>query len=191
MERKMTGSQIEWWLAVSPIIAIFIAMLAWPFWSILEMRSHVSRAGRMKRGVRIWAEPLPADIKRFLQRIPDDGIYGSAGAFLKKRDNTVLVQPHPMKTWWGIRVRVGKGGSLPYVAYIDLRTKEPKIQYRVPISSFLFFVLWMTMAVYLSLQEIWGVTFVVGGGLLLFVQHFRQRRVILGFIKKQMQVYHT
>jgi hypothetical protein len=150
----------------------------------------MSRAGRIKRGVRIWAEPLPADMKLFLRSIPDNSIYRWAGAFLKKRNNAVLVQPYPIRKWLGIQERRG-AGSLPYVAYIDLGTREQKVQYRLPVSGLAFYVLWMAMAIYFSMQDLRGTIVVLIGAFLFVVRHFYQRKMIFELIRKCMRVHKT
>ena len=123
---------------------IFLALAAWVLIANVEcMFLHVRYGGSMKRGVKVWSEILPKDMKRFLRYLPGDIVDDETGAFIRKENNVVLVQYYPTKKGWWWR----SSGAFPYVAYIDLRVKEPRIQYRIPISSLPFVVLWIAMAV--------------------------------------------
>jgi hypothetical protein len=186
----MTENWIQRWISVLPLIGILAAMPTWVIWRIVEFRFYLSRAGRMKRGVKVWVESLPTDMKLFLRSIPDNSTYRSAGAFLKKCNNAVLVQPYPIQMWLGMRMRRGAGG-FPYVAYIDLGARKPKVQYRLPASSLAFYVLWMAMIIYASMQDLRVTIFVLLGAFLFVVRHLYQRKMIFELIRKCMRIDQT
>ena len=165
---------------------IFPALIIWVIIANVEcMFLHLRYGGSLKRGVKIWSEPLPEDMKHFLRYLPGDIVDDETGAFIRKENNTVLVQYLHTKKWWR------KKGALPYVAYIDLRVREPRIQYRVPISPLPFFILWMTAAVWGSFQDLAALLFVVFGVALLYFSHTSQRKALLQFIGERMQAWRT
>jgi hypothetical protein len=133
--------------------------------------------------VKVWSEILPEDMKRFLRRLPSDIIDDKTGTFIRKENNVVLVQYYPTKKWWWRR----NAGLLQYVAYIDLREKEPRIQYRIPISSLPFVVLWIVIVVLFSFYDITALFLVAFSVLVLYIAHIDQRKQILRLINKKMQ----
>jgi hypothetical protein len=122
---------------------------------------------------------------RFLRYLPGDIVDDEIGTFIRKENNVVLVQYYPTKKWWWQR----NAGLLHYVAYIDLRVKEPRIQYRVPISSLPFVVLWMALAVWISFYNITALLMVAFGVLTFYIAHIHQRKQILRFINEKKQIF--
>jgi len=141
----------------------------------------------MNRGVKVWSETLPEDMKRFLRRLSSDTIDEKTGTFIRKESNVVLVQYYPTKKWWWQR----NAGILQYVAYIDLREKEPRIQYRIPISSLPFVVLWIVIVVLFSFYDITALFLVAFSVLTLCIAHIHQRKQILRLINEKMQASHV
>lgn len=156
---------------------------------------HGRYGGNLKRGIKIWSEPLPKDMKHYLQRLLDDVFDYETGAFIRKEQNIVLVQPYNIKRarrWWYLR-----GGSASfYIGYIDLRVKEPRIQYRAPLLSTLSFTILTgfpvaafvaTFAEGVSFQGILPLSFVtLIWGLMFYIGHVIARDSVLRFIKKKM-----
>jgi hypothetical protein len=168
-------------MVAESIALIFVALIVWVTVANVEcMFLHARYGGSMKRGVAVWSEKLPVDMKHFLRRLPGD-VVDETGAFIRKEDNTVLVQYLPIKKWWRRR------GVFEYVAYIDLRVREPKIQYRVPISPLPFVALWMALAVWASFQDATALLFVAFWVLMFCWAHTDQRKRILRFIREKMQ----
>lgn len=65
---------------------IFVALIAWVLIANVEcMFLHVRYGGSLKRGVKIWSEPLPEDMKYFLRRLPGDVVDDETGAFIRTR----------------------------------------------------------------------------------------------------------
>lgn len=168
-------------------VAFAAVMIGLSCWSIIDKKAFLSRTGRMKRGVEVWTEPLPEETIRFLRIIPNNSIYGSKGAFLKKQNNAVLVQPHLTQFWLGISVR-HRSRSFAYVAYIDIHSSEPTIQYRLSTFSFLsllFGLFWTAMVVGASLlsQKLESLILLLFLSLFIVLGHTLQRRKILKFIQ--------
>jgi hypothetical protein len=175
-------SRKECRMTASEIGIIFVALIALVIVGNIECILHTQYGGSMKRGVKVWSEILPADMKRFLHCLSGNIFDGVTGTFIRKENNVVLVQHHPTKKWWR------KRGVLWYVAYIDLRVSEPKIQYRVAISPLPFFVLWMSVAVWASFHDVTALLLVALGVLGLYAAHTSERKGILRFIREKMQI---
>ena len=173
-------------MASSETEIIFAALIAWVIVVNVEcMFLHTRYGGSMKRGVKIWSEILPEDMKRFLRRLSGDIFDEETGAFIRKENNVILVQCRHAKKWWQSK------GIFMYIAYIDLRVREPRIQYRVPISPFPFLILWMigvAVAVWMSFQDLTALLAAGLGVLMLYAIHILQRKEMLRFIREKMQV---
>ena len=172
-----------WWLAISSVALVITSGLAWTVWATIEGQSHFRYTGQMKRGARIWAEPLPTDMKRFLRLLSGDIIYEQTGAFIKKQDNTVLIQRVHTKPWWK------RGRGLWYIAYVDLRVRESSIEYRLPISQTLGFAVSVGIGILTSFQDARATILVLLGLLLFSVGYVLERRRILKFVNDAMQTY--
>lgn len=166
-----------------------ILVLALIFWALIAnlecMILHVSYGGSMKRGISIWRESLPSDIKLHLRRLEHDIWNKDKGEFIRKEGNQVLVRTpfRRMIRLPGYRL----GGAFSYIACIDLGVREPMIQYRIPISTFPFLLAWLGTAVYISLQDLWGVLFLALVGAAFYWLHEVQRTRILEFIREEME----
>ena len=160
-----------------------IAVIAWFAITNLEiMFLHVRQGGRLKRGIKIWSEPLQKDMRHFLRRLSYDLVNDSeTGSWIRKKNNTVLVRYSHPKKWWE------RNGAFPYVAYIDLRVKDPRIQYRIPISPLLFVILWFSIAIWVSFQDLGALLFAAFGIMIAHKTHTTQRKRILQFIEETMQ----
>ena len=119
---------------------ILLIPLIWTVARYIEgLFFHGRYGGSLKWGIKVWSEPLPEDMKHFLQHLSDDIIDHETGAFIRKEQNVVLIQPVNIK---GARRKwLWRRGVDYYVGYIDLRVKKPRVQYRAPFFSFsLFFI---------------------------------------------------
>jgi hypothetical protein len=146
-------------------------------WSVVEYFTYIKFEGKIRRGIKTWSEPLPVDIKRFLRELPHSILSAKTGRFIKKQGNTVLIQGILVKPRWKC-VR-----TTPCVAYIDLR-KKPKIEYRYPISTTLFWTTWTGMSICMSFVDTAAPIFVLLGLAGLVVPTFFQRRQILNFVDR-------
>ncbi len=81
--------------------------------------------GSLKRGVPIWKEDLSEDMARALRRVLSD-IHNDKG-FIQVHDKIMLV--HARHSFYNT--------AWPYVAYIDLRVPNPKIEYRTGLAGLL------------------------------------------------------
>lgn len=140
----------------------------------------------MKRGMKVWSEPLPPNVVRFLRRFPGESIDGKEGAFIRKHEDVVLVQHYPTETWWW---RWGNRGCPTYVGYIDLREKEPKLEYRAPVSGLLFVALWMGMAILISLYDVRAILMVLVAVLVLGGTWVEQKTRMMKQFEEAIQAY--
>lgn len=168
------------------IICIIGAILAWMVWSYFETRCFWKYDGKMKRGMKVWSEPLPPNVVRFLRRFPGESIDGKEGAFIRKHEDVVLVQHYPTETWWW---RWGNRGCPTYVGYIDLREKEPKLEYRAPVSGLLFVALWMGMAILISLYDVRAILMVLVAVLVLGGTWVEQKTRMMKQFEEAIQAY--
>jgi hypothetical protein len=137
----------------------------------------------MKRGIKVWSESLPSDIELFLRSLSEDVFDLETGAFIRKENGTVLVQYLPTNRWPTRR------DAFPYVAYVDLRTERPRIQFRVPILPLPFFIVFMGAIAWASFEDTVALIMLLMMTLLLFISHLYQRKRLMEFIRERMQAY--
>jgi hypothetical protein len=176
------GERLRWLLdpAVIPFIAIAFAWAVWAFGAAVEYDTHVKFEGKIKRGIRIWSEPLPVDIERFLRNLSRSILSTRTGRFIRKQDNAVLVQASRVRSW----LRIWRW---PCVAYIDLGNEEPRIEYRSPISITLFFAMLTGIAIWVNFRTIAALIAVLIGPSMVVVPMLFQRRQILDFVDRTMK----
>jgi len=176
---------------------IFLVPIIWTVALYIEcLFLHGRYGGRLKRGIKVWSEPVSEDVKHYLQRLPDDIVDYETGAFIRKEQNVVLIQPFNIKR--ARRQWLWRKGISFYTGYIDLRVKEPRIQYRAPFFSFTLFFTTLTgflataflaaFAEGISFRGILILSFVtLILGLIFYIGHVVQRDSVLRFIKKKMR----
>jgi hypothetical protein len=165
-------------------LAIASAWALWAFGATVEYDAHVKFESKMKRGIRIWSEPLPIDVERFLRDLPRSILSTRTGRFIRKQDDVVLIQASRVRSW----LRIWRW---PCVAYIDLDKEEPRIEYRNPISTTLFFTVLTGIAIWASSRSAAALIAVLIGPTMVFVPMLFQRRQILDFIGRTMRVHYT
>jgi hypothetical protein len=160
----------------------FLFPLALPFgmflllgifvWGVIDTFFLVKRAGKIKRGIKIWSEPLPAATRVFLERLTQEIVEERTllfrpivVGFIKVENGEVLIQ-YRRKNW---------STSWPYVGYVDLQKAIPVIEYRASLPMHLLLLPFILSIV--------GIPFV---GLLMGVNYLMERGAILSFIRKQM-----
>lgn len=116
-----------WIIGFWIMIGIFI-------WGIVDMNYLIRPAGKIKRGVRIWSEPLPPEICDYLRKLagsmeagPKASSQARGISFIRVEEEKVLVrcQRPKWRTSW------------PYVGYIDLTKEEPVVEYRASLPTLL------------------------------------------------------
>jgi hypothetical protein len=172
--------RLRWFLDPSlvPFIVIASTWAIWAFGAAVEYDTHVKFEGKLKRGIRIWSEPLPGDMERFLGNLPRSILSTKTGRFIKRQDDAILIQ--------GVRLGRWRRGT-PCIAYVDLQKEEPKIEYRNPISTTLFFVALIGMAIWASFLHVTSLIAVLISLLMLAVPFLVQKRQILNFIDRTMR----
>lgn len=143
---------------------------------------HLRYGGKLKRGVKIWSELLSKDMTNFLRRLPGDFVDEETGAFIRKENNTVLIKHQHTKN---IRLWLNRSALL-YVAYIDLRVKKPRIQYRIPISTFLFLSTFIAIGAWIGYQQPSALVMLGLVLVILLAVYFDQRERIMRLITKAM-----
>ena len=109
-------------------LALAVPMLGFALLLLIEAveaTRFIQYDGRMKRGLKIGADPLPSEMEYSLRHLSNDITDHVTVAFIKKRGAAVLIQPVPRLRYRG----------LWYVGYIDLSAEQPRIEYRAPIST--------------------------------------------------------
>ena len=173
----------DWWADLPGLLAVagMLAYVVLIIWIAVEYYTYIKFEGKIKRGIRMRSEPLPNDVERFLQELPRSILSTKTGRFIKKQGNTVLIQGIRVRPWWR-RVR-----TTPCVAYIDLRKEKPRIEYRYPISTTLFWIVWTGTAICMSVVDAAVLVFVLMGLSAFVVPPFIQRRQILRFVDRAMK----
>lgn len=118
------------WNQWGRFLALAVPMLGFALLLIIhlvEATRFIQYDGRMKRGLKIAAEPLPSEMEYFLRHLSNDITDHVTAVFIKKRGVAVLIQPVPRL--------YGQGFGGWYVGYVDLSAEQPRIEYRAPISA--------------------------------------------------------
>jgi hypothetical protein len=99
------------------------------------------------------------------------------------------VDEEAKRTFFGLRS--GCRGLICYVAYVDLRAREPRIQYRLPISSLIALILFWGAPSVLVVGMAFrypaaglGAAFMLG---LLVLFHMLERHALLWFLRQAMR----
>ncbi len=165
----MSNSESLFPLIVRFGMLIFLGIF---IWGILDTTFLLKRTGKIKRGIKIWSEPLPATMHTFLENLTDEIIekrkylfFSSVVGFILAKNGEVLIQYR----------RKGWGTSWPYVGYVDLRQTDPRIEYRVSLP--------MHLVLLPFILSIVAIPFI---GVLMGVNYYMERNAILNFVHKQV-----
>jgi hypothetical protein len=150
---------------------IFLGLLIFVVFANVEcIFLHLRFNGNMKRGILIWRESLTAEQKRALRSLLQDYIEPKTGEFIKRQQNSVLIQPVRIKQW--------HGGAFPYVGYVDLGVRNAKIEYRIPISSSILLFAFVSTVSYFVFSQLKGFPALVFLFVLFYWNHVSQRKSI-------------
>jgi hypothetical protein len=117
---------------------IFAVLLGlWLVLAFVEAGRFIQYDGKTKRGLKVGASRLSSDMEHFLHHLSHDCFEDGTTAFIKKENRTVLIQP--------ISGFFYRGFGIWYVGYVDLSQEEPRIEYRMPISTAVFLVPFATL----------------------------------------------
>jgi hypothetical protein len=152
--------EIDWSLALIcglPSVAYFV-------WAYLDLVSLTRWSGKIKRGIRVWEEPIPDLTYNFLRSLREDIKDGTSFIRVGQEGAVVFAFPRRFAT------------SIPYVGYVDFTKDVPKIQYRSTLPPLLSLIPFIISLVLLPFVAV-----------VLIANHLVLRRAILSFIDKQMQ----
>ncbi len=108
-------------------LAIVIVWISLSLWAGTDMNSLLAYdTADFKRGMLVWSRPLPEDIKQFLLELPHDIV--TPEGFIKSNGTQVLIYAQERHN----------GRVQPYIAYVDLETDDPHIEYRTAPSALVF-----------------------------------------------------
>lgn len=144
-----------------PLEVVLVALFC--VWFMVEAFLLTFYQGPLKRGVPVWKEFLSPDRVAFLRSLPSE--YQNSRGFIKSNGEEILVRAQD--PFWRT--------VFPYIAYIDLRSPNPKIEYRTSLSGLLIFVPFIAS----TLLAPFAVFMLVFNGLM-------ERRAINNFIQRVM-----
>ena len=172
-------------------LALAVPMLGFALLLLIEAveaTRFIQYDGRMKRGLKIGADPLPSEMEYFLRHLSNDITDHVTVAFIKKRGAAVLIQPVPRLRFRGLGVW--------YVGYVDLSAEQPRIEYRAPISATLWLLAIMLGATVLMWIEklaqgkiIAPIVFSLLLSVLIVLSHATSKARVRRFIRHAMQTY--
>ncbi len=179
------------------IVPVIVAvMFVWAIVAGIEDAPFMRLEGSVKRGIEIGSGPLSFEQEKFFRDLPDGILDKPSGAFIKKADNAVLVQhlgaQEVAKMW------PRKRTPFPCVAYIDLNSSQPRIEYRIPIWPIPFLAMWLTLFLgmilggLVSTRSLWPLALLVPLALVAWIvyeDNAIQRERILALISEKMQAY--
>ena len=142
-------------------------------WGIIDLHFLLDYVGEIKRGIKIWSEPLSPARRVFLTSLTRDIVEERSlpfrpkvVGFIKLQGSRVLIQ----------RRRAGWRTSWPCVGYVDLRKANPVIEYRSSLPMHLLLLPFVLTIVAIPVI-----------GLILGVNYWMERGAILDFIDEQMK----
>jgi hypothetical protein len=125
---------------------LFLLVIAFSIWGAFERSCFTRFEGSLKRGIMIWADPLPWETRQFLETMVEP-IYTEQG-FIRKEGREVLVAPQ--KTAWSLFRR---RDQWVYTLYINLSDPHSQLELRMP---------WSTLISMIILVPIILATFLIG-----------------------------
>ena len=158
-----------WWALL--VISFFISVVSF-FWGILDLIVLMRFDGKIKRGVKIWSKPLPLGVRLYLSSLDKAVIekrkiwfFEREIGFIRVENNEALVR-YQRPNW---------STSWPYVAYIDIVSPEPVLQFRSSLPMHLFLLPFIISIV--------GVPFVF---LIMLVNYHMESTAIENFLKQKI-----
>lgn len=175
--------------------------LALSLWSLYEQQRFNRFEGNIRRGVRVWAEPLTWETRQFLETLGDsvrDGRW-----FVRKEGHEVLIgeERNIWSSFWSRR------NALRYVGYINLSAPESRIELRAPLSSLVaslfglvtaFVVIWFfftftglvsdgRFSLFSIFLWLFPLFILVTFGISTVINHQLERRRLLGILSRASQ----
>ncbi len=152
--------------------------------ALIDSNHFIQYDGEMKRGIKVGSEPLSTDLEGYLRNLSSDVLKEQTTAFIKKRDQIVLIQPIPNFSHRNV--------GLWYVGFVDLSSAEPQIDYRTPISGILMLAIMVGVFVFRAFNgspnETIGAVCVLGIMIpILVIAHATSKRVVRKYIEKSIQ----
>ena len=188
------------------LLFIIGASLVLSLWGLVEQQRFNRFEGNIRRGVRLWAEPLAWETRQFLETLA--GSVRDERWFVRKEGSEVLVGEERgfWSSFWARR------NALRYVGYINLSSPESRIELRAPLSSLVsslfglaaaFFVIWYFFtftglltsdgfSLFSVLLWLFPLFILVTFAISTIISHQLERRRLLGILNQasQGQVYH-
>ena len=150
-------------------------------WDIYTQLSFTKAKGKLQRGLKVWSQHLSSDKRRFLERYPE--VNQTEKKFILRQDREVIISE--ARGWTG-------RDSWPYIGYINLGMPESRIQFRMPWSSFIFWVIAFVLFLMVVLPDFLSGNFTFPTVLLVALiswvvfSHYRERKRILGILNQAM-----
>ena len=117
---------------VFPIL--FLLVIAFSIWGAFERSRFTRFEGDLKRGLMIWADPLPWETRQFLEAMVEP-IQTERG-FIRKEGRQVLIAPQQ-----AARSLFRRGDRWVYIIYINLSDPNSQLELRMPWSTLISMVI--------------------------------------------------
>ena len=140
--------------------------------------------GEMKRGVKIGSEFLSPKIIDYLHKLSSDIVSEETKAFIRKQNQTVLIQPIASTSQRNI--------GFWYIGLVDLSARRTRINYHTPISALVILAIILGMFIFQvfngsyieMIRAIFVLVFIIP---FLGIAHAISKKVVLKYIEKTMQ----
>jgi hypothetical protein len=164
-------------------LGLWLAICLWVYLAFAEARHFIRYDGKTKRGLKVSASRLSGSMEHFLRHLSRGCFEDGTSAFIKKADNTVLIQPIPRFFY--------RGFGVWYVGYVDLSQDDPRIEYRMPITVAVFLVSFVALMVSYTIiaphkESIRGIFLMVFLAVLIPIAHAASAAKVRRFIRDMM-----
>lgn len=128
------------------VLFTIFACLVLGLWNPYELGQFTRYDGRIKRGIKVWSEPISSETIHFLETLPISIQHG--WSFIRKERNEILIATEERPILGLFRRRK----MWPYIAYINLNEQSQKrIEFRMSWStlSVLILAAWISSGFFL------------------------------------------
>lgn len=162
----------------------FILILICIIFTVFDANRFIAYEGNMKRGIKMGSDFVSEEIDYYLRNLSFDITSDETKAFIRKENQTVLIQP--------ITSFFHRNLGLWYIGIVDLSKRRLKITYYTPFSGILFITILVSMFAYQlftgSESEILSsFCIVVFIPFFYLIAHPFSKRVVLKYIEENMQ----
>ncbi|MBN1993880.1 MAG: hypothetical protein JW953_14365 [Anaerolineae bacterium] len=117
-----------------PVFIVIIIGLG--LWSAYELNGFTRPEGKLKRGVKIGSAPLAWEMCQLLETLPHLTRFNRNFILIEGRE-VLIAAEHSL---WQPSSYRRRARRIPFVGYVDLSAPEIRLEFRLPLSSLVIFI---------------------------------------------------